>query len=92
MRLGDGDLSDDVGVQRRLISNQTRHPKYQSLRPYFDVAVLTFDPPANINSHYVRPICLPDSATDFIDEFDGDQMDVAGNLSGIHGTVLNTYY
>ncbi len=77
VRLGDGDLSDNVGIQRRLVQNYDIHPKYQG-QAYFDVAVLTLDPPANINTKYVKPICLPDSASNSVAEFDGDQMDVAG--------------
>ncbi len=80
VRLGDGDLSDDAGVQRRLIRSRKLHPKYKRGQPYFDVAVLTLDPPADINNQFVRPICLPESASDSIEEFEGDQMDVAGSV------------
>ncbi len=81
VRLGDGNLSDTVGIQRRLITQHTMHPKYEIGRPYYDVAILTLDPPANITGQYVRPICLPETSSEDVDEFDGDQMDVAG----IHG-------
>ncbi len=54
------------------------HPKYERGKPYFDVAVLVLDPPVNISGTYVRPICLPNASSTAIDEFDGHQMDVAG--------------
>ncbi len=61
MRLGDGNLSDNVGIQRRLILRYDIHPQYQEGQPYYsyDVAVLTLDPPADISGQYVRPICIP---------------------------------
>ncbi len=80
VRLGDGDLKDNIGVQRRLVEKYEIHPKYEEGKPYFDVAVLTIRPEANISSQFVRPICLPKFSSDLIDEFDGDQMDVAGKL------------
>ncbi len=78
VRLGDGNLSDNVGVQRRQIDKHSIHPKYEAGLPYFDVAVLTLDMPAEVSGPYVRPICLPEKQSLYFDEFEGDQMDVAG--------------
>ncbi len=78
MRLGDGDLNDNAGVQRRLIRHTEIHPKYLPGKGYYNVALLTIGPPANISGKYVRPICLPKWSFDAPDEFEGDQMDAAG--------------
>ncbi len=86
VRLGDGDLEDRKGIQFRAIEKRAIHPRYVGAKraplgsPYFDVAVLTLDKKVDISGSYVRPICLPESASDNIDKYEGDQVDVAGEL------------
>ncbi len=62
------------------------HPLYVGFKrgpvgsPYFDVAVLTLNKVANVSGTYVRPICLPEKASDDVNKYEGDQVDVAGEL------------
>ncbi len=83
IRLGDGDLDETFATQTEVIRGRAVHPSYvgRSRRlgsPYYDVAVLTIDRVNVTNGGYVRPICLPDEASDNIDKYEGDQVDVAG--------------
>ncbi len=83
MRLGDGDLDERFGIQMRTIRRRAIHPLYVGFKrrlgsPYFDVAVITLSKEANVTSGYVRPICLPEQASDRIDKYEGHQVDVAG--------------
>ncbi len=80
MRLGDGDLGDEAGIQFRSIHKRELHPKYQWGQPYFDVAMLTLDSRANISGQFVRPVCLPYYDSETIDDFVGDDMEAAGTV------------
>ena len=45
-----------------LVFFPNRHPSYEDGLPYFDVAVVTLDSPADVTGYYVRTICLPNSS------------------------------
>ena len=55
-------------------NKKIRHPKYQEDLPYFDVAVLTLDGPADIDGFHVRTICVPAFALPVLDLHAGDQV------------------
>ena len=69
----------------RLVHDYKIHPDYGGSRrvagsPYYDVAVVTLDRPANLSdgSGFVEPICLPDKPSHELDKYEGDQVEVAG--------------
>ena len=82
VRLGDGNLDEDYGIQIRGIDNHYLHPNYEG-SSYYDVAVVILDRKANIRPTsngvaYVRPICFPSQPSPNWDRYENHQMDVAG--------------
>jgi len=71
IRQGDIDLKqsvDDGNTETFDIKRIYKHPKYNETA-YFDIAVLQIAP-VNFKAH-LRPVCLPDSSSFKIDQYDG---------------------
>ena len=85
IRLGDRDLlspSDDDYVQTRPVETENVfiHPKRSDERSKLfrhDIALVKLDPPVQL-SRAVRPICLPESASEDPDEFQGNLVRFTG--------------
>ena len=82
--MGDRDIhsdSDDFAVIMRNISKTTRHPRHKAIDRnfYYDVAVWEVEP-FDFNP-FVRPICLPDRPSAFVDRYSGHFLTLTGENS-----------
>jgi len=79
IRIGDSNHTKDVNSTSTLVLDIIRskiHMNYTKGTAYFDVAVLTT---TNITfTKLIKPICLPDSASDDIHEYDYHHVDLTG--------------
>ena len=79
IRIGDSIHTLEVNNRSTLvldvISSQI-HKNYTNGIAYFDVAVLTTRKIPF--SEFISPVCLPESASDVIDKYDNDYVDLTG--------------
>ncbi len=79
IRIGDSIHSLDVHPRSTLILDVIQsqiHKNYTKGPAYFDVAVLTTN--KIIFSEFISPVCLPDSASEDIDKYKNDYVDLIG--------------
>ena len=62
VRLGAISLSRTTGSEKPQeinIKNITKHPKYEALNKYYDIALIELEKNVDISTGFVRPLCLP---------------------------------